>query len=208
MEYFFHGTMDRSVYSLMLQGFSSSDQMFAVKGVYLCNLSQIASSWGKFILDCKLKKDALILWYTAFDSKAASCLNSDILMCLLWPEFWEDSPLDLQFKKHEIIAVYNYIIDNCYHGKRRFQGLQGGRLSLFQRKYSPFYKHLKWHGFSGVGFTDEAGSEVLIFEPMDVQPVSAHRWNYRKNNISPPMLLNELKTIQEKAELEWCREQE
>ena len=200
----FYGTRDRFVYKLMTQSFRLDD--YGVKGVYLCSTKEFASSWGKFILTCKLKEDARILWSTACDSKSTSCLNSDILMSLLWPEFWEDSPLELQFKKNEIIAVYNYIIDNCYKGKRWPLGCRGGRLSLFQRKYFQFFKHLKYHGFDGVGFASEAGPELLILDPTYVQPVSVHRWNYKMKNASPVLPLSELKAIEEQAELECCKD--
>ena len=199
----FHGTRDRFVYSLMTQDFRLDNEAWrrdCGKGVHLCGTEVYASSWGRFILACKMKEDASILWHTA--GCDIEIEPSELIYCISEPDFWEDLPLST-FKKNVIVAIYNYLIDNCYEGKRAFEK---GRLRSFQKHFFQVYKHLQYHGFDGVGFTGEEGPEILVFDPNDVHPVSAHRWNYKKKNNSPPLSLSELKAIQEEAEIEWCRE--
>jgi len=205
-EKLFHGTQERFVYSLMTQGFRLDKQMWGRgwgNGVYLSGTKEFASMWGSILLVCQLKKGARIVWHTDYDRKIIAYLKREFGSGISEPDFWKIVPRKKQLKKEELIAVWNYLLDTCYEGKRRFQN---GRLDLFQKNYAWIYTHLKRHQIDGVGFTKEEWPEVLVFNPSVVHPVSVHWWNSQEKDISPPLSLHELKTIQERAEVEWCQE--
>ena len=170
----YHGTQDDHIYSIMTQGFRLDKEMWGRglgNGIYLSGTKEFASMWGKVIIRCKLQKGCRILWHSEYDKKVIAYLKREFGSNIVKPYFWKILPNNKQLKKHEIIAVWNYLIDVHYECRRRFKK---GLLHTFQKNYSRIYEQLKRHQFDGVGFKDPEWPEVLIFNPSVVNPISLH----------------------------------
>ena len=200
-KYLFHGTQERFAYSIMCQGFHLNNEMWGRgwgDGIYLSGTQEFASMWGKIIITCELNKGTRILWHSEYDRRTIFYLRREFGARITRPDFWKDLPTNKQLKKSEIIALWNFLIDKYYEGKRRFGK---GRIVFFQQNYSRIYEQLKLHQFDGVGFRDCEWPEILIFNPSSVNPISAH---YRDGRDALP--LDKLKTIQELAEEEYRKD--
>jgi hypothetical protein len=206
-EIFYHGTQKHCIYSIMMQGFRLDNEMWGRgwgNGVYLSATKEFASNWGRAIIRCGLQRGCRILWHSEYDRKVIDYLKREFGSNIVKPDFWKALPNNKQLKKHEIIAVWNYLIDIHYEGRKRFEK---GLLYEFQKNYSRIYEHLKRHQFDGVGSREKDWPEILVFNPSLVSPISVHWWNIDKQDISNPLSQSELKGIQEVAEREWYREQ-
>lgn len=165
-------------------------------GVYLSEIKEFASTWGSMIIRCQLRNGCRILWRSEYDRKVIKYLKKEFGSDIIKPDFWKQIPQNKQLNKNEIIAVWNYLIEINYGGKRSFEK---GLLYDFQQQFSRIHEHLKRHQFDGVGSRANDWPEILIFNPSLVHPVSAHHWEYNKKDFSDSLSLCEIKKIQKIA---------
>jgi hypothetical protein len=200
--YFYHGTQNYCVHSIMAQGFRLEYEMWGRglgHGVYLSGTEEFASLWGDVIVRCELKAGCNILWHDDYDRKIVAYLKREFGAGILKPDFWKVLPKNKQLTKPEIIAVWNYLMANHYLGRRVFEK---GLLRELQQQYSRVYEQLKRQKFDGVGYREDDWPEMLIFNPSSVRPVSVHRWSREKKRLSDALDDAEIVKIQEEAENE------
>jgi len=183
----------------MSRGFSLENEQWGRgwgNGVYLSGTEAFAATWGSIIIVCELAAGTRILWHDDYDAKVIRYLRREFGTAITTPEFWKTLPRNKQFTRNELVNLWHYLTSNFYEGKRRFTK---GYFERLWKNYSRLHQQLKLHGYDGAGFRAPDWPEMLVFNPSNVIPVSAHRWSRVTNSLGQPVSKWRLQLMQKKA---------
>ena len=204
---FFHGTHKSVAYSIMRQGFKIGQEAAGRNlgaGLYLTTRVGFAAVWGDIILRCKFVRGTRILWHTPIDLAMIRYLKKEFGAGVTEPNFDKVIPHNKQLTRSELAQLWNYLIKRHYMTAR---SIRRDFLPRFARNFPFIYKHLKRHGYQGVGIAEEEWPEMFLFNPSSAVPLSAHaysstgwRSDWIKDNVilSEALTLAQLREIQEK----------
>ena len=223
---YYHGTETRNAYTIMTQGFKlgeiSHGRMLG-RGLYIAQRPESTTFWSHFItIKCKMQPGTRILWIQErYDPKIIRQLRREFgkEILELGPHFAQAIPHNKQLTKNELIALCNYIFE--FGRKKRWQYgyfSPKGKRSRYGSAWlelSRLHEHARLHGYDGLGdrsFQEWDSDEILLFNPSCMTPITAHVMVTDKEGefvrLSPPLPLEELKTISSKAQEEHLRDLE
>jgi hypothetical protein len=136
------------------------------------------------------------------DRRAIRYLKKEFGAGITQPNFDIQIPANKQLTRSEVAHLWNFLVHRHYLNTRFSQR------NLFPKlvqNYPFIYKHLRRHGYDGVGIREDAWPEMFLFNPSNAVPLSAHfystegwRTDWIKANLqlSEPLSLAELKELQ------------
>lgn len=202
---FYHGTQNLSAYLIMRQGFKVGDETSGRNlgaGLYLTGQVGFAAVWGPIVIRCRLVTGTRILWYTPVDSRTIKYLKREFGAGITRPSFDNVIPHNKQLTKSEVAHLWNYLIEHHYLPRRPSRRDYFSKLA---QNFPFIYKHLKRHGYDGVGIMEQEWPEMFLFNPSRALPLSAHsytstgwRTTWIKENVrlSQPLTLAQLRELQ------------
>ncbi len=203
---FYHGTHYQAAYSILRQGFKIGAEASGRNlgaGLYLTAQVGFAAVWGPIVIRCQLIAGTRMLWHTPADPRTIRYLKKEFGAEISEPHFDKVIPHNKQFTRSEIAHLWNYLI------KRHYLAVRPSQRDFFPKlaQHFPFiYKHLKRHGYAGVGIMDPKWPEMFLFNPSNAAPLSAHtctsagwRTDWIKDNVtlSAPLTRAQLRELQE-----------
>jgi hypothetical protein len=206
--YYYHGTQKVSAHSIMRQGFKIGEESSGRNlgaGLYLSSNVGFAAVWGPILIRCTLRSGTRLLWHTQVDQRTIRHLKKEFGAGITEPNFNTQIPYNKQLTKSEIAHLWNFLLD------RHYLKMPPSRRDFFPTLAHNFpfiYKHLRRHGYDGVGIQDDAWPEMFLFNPSNAVPISAHFytstgwrdiWVKENVELSEPLTLAELDELQ-KAE--------
>lgn len=180
----YHGTSKESAADIIKRGFNLDNHAWGRgwgQGVYLSLDAGFASIWGPVIIRCGLLPNTRILWHDNHDPKVIDYLKKEFKKDISRPDFWKHLPANKQLTKNELINLWRYLTEKCYQHPNRFKK---GAYEHLAKNYSRIYQQLRLHQFQGVGNRDVQWPEVLVFNPSQVVPLSAHQWDRNSESLS------------------------
>ena len=180
----YHGTSKRSASAILRKGFNLRRQVWGRgwgNGVYLSGTAKFATTWGPVLLRCQMKSGTRILWHDSYEVKVINYLKKEFKYDISKPDFWKHLPANKQLTKNELINLWRYLTEKCYQHPNRFKK---GTYEHLAKNYSRIYQQLRLHQFQGVGNRDVQWPEVLVFNPSQVVPLSAHQWDRNSESLS------------------------
>lgn len=202
---FYHGTQTESAYSIMQQGFkvgveSSGRNLGA--GLYLTANAGFAAAWGPVVIRCRLAPGTRMLWHTPVDMRIIRYLKKEFGAGITQASFDKAIPRNKQLTRSEVAQLWNYLVQRHYLTTRPARRTY---LPELARHFPFIYKHLKRHGYDGVGIMDRDWPEMFLFNPSTAVPLSAHSYTsegwestWVKDNLklSGPLTLAQLRELQ------------
>lgn len=203
---YYHGTRTLFAYSIMRQGFRIGQEAHGRNlgnGLYLTARIGFAGVWGPIIIRCRLKKGTRILWHTRVDMRTIRYLKKEFGAGITRPNFDTVIPNNKQLTRTQVADLWNYLLTRHYLKVRPAR-----RDSFFKlvENYPFIYKHLKRHGYDGVGMLDAGWPEMLLFNPSNAIPLSAHTftmtgwrsdWEMENVELELPLSSTRLRELQE-----------
>lgn len=205
---FYHGTQYWSAYSIMRQGFQVGTETRGRNlgaGLYLTANAGFAAAWGPVVIRCRLTRGTRILWHTPVDIKVIKYLQKEFGAGITRPNFDKAIPHNKQLTRTEVAQLWNYLVQRHYLTTRPARRTY---LPQLARHFPFIYKHLKRHGYDGVGIMHPEWPEMFLFNPSKAVPLSAHSytsegwsstWIMDNLKLSGPLALEQLRDIQETA---------
>jgi hypothetical protein len=205
---FYHGTRTAFAYSIMRQGFKIGQETHGRNlgnGLYLTARIGFAAEWGPIIIRCRLKRGTRILWHTKADVRTIRYLRKEFGAGILRPNFDTVIPKNKQLTLAEITQLWNFLLERHYPYRL---AVRRDSYFKFVQNYPFIYKHLKRHGYDGVGMTAEDWPEIFLFNPSNALALSAHPFIVTNANsgvtspaieIGEPFSLAQLYDFQERA---------
>jgi len=172
------------------------------KGLYLTANVGFAASWGPIIIRCKLLRGTRILWHTPVDEQVIKYLKKEFGAGITSPTFNKTIPANKQLTKAEVAHLWNYLLERHYTKPSAWRRDTYARLV---QNYPFIYKHLKRHGYDGVGMMFQEWPEMFLFNPSSASPMSAHTftstgggdsWIQQNVHLSAPLTLTQLHDLQ------------
>jgi hypothetical protein len=203
---FYHGTQQASACSIMRQGFRVGEETMGRNlgpGLYLTPRVGFAAVWGPVVIRCSLRPGTRILWHTPVDEHTITYLKNEFGVGITEPTFDRVIPRNKQLTRSEVAQLWNYLMAHHYLKPRP------SRRDLFPKLAHNFpfiYRHLKRHGYAGVGMLDEEWPEMFLFNPSNARPLSAHSytstgwhvtWERENVILSEPLTLAQLCATEE-----------
>jgi len=202
---FYHGTGNRFAYSIMRQGFQVGEETSGRNlgaGLYLTARVGFAAVWGPIVIRCALKAGTRMLWHRPVDQRIIRYLKKEFGAGITQPTFDKLIPANKQLTKSEVAQLWNYLIDRHYLHSRPSRRECLPKLA----HHFPFiYKHLKRHGYDGVGIMEEEWPEMFLFNPSNAIPLSAHSYTstgWRATWVKENVQLSERLTLAQLREMQ------
>ena len=195
----------------MQQGFRVGEETMGRNlgaGLYLTARVGFAAVWGPIVIRCALRPGTRILWHTPVDERTIRYLKKEFGAGIAQPTFDKLIPRNKQLTRSEVAQLWNHLIDRHYLNARP------ARRDFFPKlahNFPSVYKHLKRHGYDGVGMMDEEWPEMFLFNPSSAMPLSAHsytstgwraEWEKENVKLSEPLTLPQLRDLQETEQRE------
>lgn len=204
---FYHGTQNATAYSIMREGFKVGEETMGRNlgaGLYLTARVGFAAVWGPTVIRCQLVRGTRVLWHTPVDLRTIRYLKKEFGAGITQPTFDKLIPSNKQLTKSEVATLWSYLMDRHYLDSRRSRRSQFPKLA---HNFPFIYKHLKRHGYDGVGIMDKGWPEMFLFNPSNAVPLSAHTytstgwsgiWERDDVKLSEPLSIAQLFEMQEK----------
>jgi hypothetical protein len=218
---YYHGTPTRNAYSIMTQGFRIGEEThgrWLGRGLYVAQELRSAWNWAceygdGIIIACRLQPGTRVLWvHEGYDTRVIAYLKREFGKQLLdlGPSFEKAIPRNKQLTKNELIHLCNYVFEY-----RHKLALDDPRRTLW-RRLAALSEHVRRHRYDAIGdrsFRYWDSDEVMVFNPSQVSPISAHRvmvtewdskWSPATVALSSPLDLATVRVLSEDAARKWA----
>ena len=165
-------------------------------GVYLLLNPEIdtdASAYGEYAIRCRLKPGVRILWRQPYDNKVIASIKKEFGLGILKPDFWKAIPHNKRLTKREAANLWFYLDSN--YKTYRWKGSKNKQ--LYRDNYSRIYSIIKAFNYGGVGIAEKNWSQVVVFNPSDLEALSLHTFTFPNQRIGPEIPAESISEMEE-----------
>jgi hypothetical protein len=185
---YYHGTRAGYGHAIMTRGFELGHEghgNLLGRGVYIAQTLAGVALWtlSEFIITCTLKPGTRILWVEEnYDLRVIKYLEREFgrELTQLGPHFYRAIPHNKHLTQTELIHLCGYTLHRARRGRwrntRRARKSKKAAFFTSWLRLSRLHEQLKHRGYDALGdrsFADWDSDEILVFNPSNVEPVSA-----------------------------------